>query len=306
MTAKQVLVTGAYGFIGRHVARHFAHAGWMVTGIGHGAWARSEWRQWGIAEWHAADISFDNLLTYAGRPEVVVHCAGSGSVGFSLSNPYQDFQRTVFTTAALLEYLRLHAVDARLVYPSSGAVYGAAQQIPTKEDAPLLPMSPYAVHKLLVEQLCASYARNFGARAILVRLFSVYGKGLRKQLLWDACRKINSGQHGFFGTGAEMRDWLHVEDAASLLMTAAEHADATCPVVNGGTGISVAVRDVLQELYAATQQAGGPEFSGDMRPGDPASFHADVSRISAWGWRPETRWKEGVREFAAWFAEGAP
>jgi len=66
---KRVLITGAYGFIGRHVARHFAAAGWLVTGLGHGSWTQGEWRQWGIAEWHAADITLESLLTYAGQPD---------------------------------------------------------------------------------------------------------------------------------------------------------------------------------------------------------------------------------------------
>lgn len=302
---KRVLVTGAYGFIGRHVARHYASAGWQVTGIGHGSWARSEWQQWGIAEWHTADISLESLLIYAGQPDVVVHCAGSGSVGFSMSNPYQDFQRTVQTTAAVLEFVRLYASAARVVYPSSGAVYGVAHRFPTPETDPLLPASPYAAHKLIVEQLCASYARNFGIAAVVVRLFSVYGKGLRKQLLWDACQKIAAGMHEFFGTGTETRDWLHVNDAASLLQVAGEHADASCPVVNGASGVAVRVHDVLQELYAALGKKGGPVFSGNARVGDPAHFHADISRITAWGWQPEKTWEDGVHEYADWFRDGA-
>jgi UDP-glucose 4-epimerase len=122
--ARTVLVTGAYGFIGRNVARHFAKAGWVVTGIGHGSWAREEWRKWGISEWHTADITTETLLTYAGSPEVIVHCAGSGSVRFSMTHPLQDFQRTVGTAVAVLEFVRLHAQQAPRLPVQRRGVWG--------------------------------------------------------------------------------------------------------------------------------------------------------------------------------------
>jgi UDP-glucose 4-epimerase len=293
-------VTGAYGFIGRHVARQLARNGWHVIGLGHGAWVRDEWQAWGIAEWHSAEIALETLITYAGEPEMIVHCAGSGSVGFSMTHPYQDYQRTVATTLAVLEYARLYAPRARIVYPSSAGVYGVVQKLPITETDPLSPASPYGMHKCLAEDLCASYAQYFGIAVAVVRLFSVYGAGLRKQLLWDASQKIMRGENNFFGTGNEIRDWLHVEDAANLLIAAEEHASTQCMVVNGGSGAGVTVREILTELFAALGRADAPVFSGDPRSGDPIGYVADISKARALGWSPQTPWRQGVREFAAW------
>lgn len=298
---KTVLVTGAYGFIGRYVARKLAHDGCHVIGLGHGSWAREEWRTWGIAEWHSADITLETLITYAGEPDVIVHCAGSGSVGFSMTHPYQDFQRTVATTLAVLEFARLYAPQARVAYPSSAGVYGMVQKLPIVETDPLSPASPYGVHKCLAEDLCQSYAKHFGIAVAVVRLFSVYGVGLRKQLLWDASQKIMRGEHSFFGTGEEIRDWLHVEDAASLLITAAAHASKECPIVNGGSGLGITVREVLTELFACFERADAPNFSGTVRSGDPAGYVADISRARHWGWQPSMDWKDGLHDYAAWF-----
>lgn len=298
--AKTALVTGAYGFIGRHVACQLARDGWRVIGLGHGTWVRDEWQKWGIAEWHSADIALESLITYAGEPEIVVHCAGSGSVGFSMTHPYQDFQRTVTTTLAVLEYARLYAPRARVAYPSSAGVYGEVQRLPIAETDPLSPSSPYGVHKRLVEDLCASYARHFGIAVAVVRLFSVYGAGLRKQLLWDASQKIAAGENLFFGTGAEIRDWLHVEDAASLLIAAANHASESCPVANGGSGKGVTVREILEELYTCFGRSAAPQFSGVARSGDPPGYVADISRARQWAWHPLVEWQRGVREYAAW------
>lgn len=303
---KPVLVTGAYGFIGRHVARALAAEGQTVIGLGHGAWSREQWRSWGISEWHAADMTLNNLITHAGLPGAVVHCAGGGSVGFSVTHPHQDFQRTVATTAALLEFVRLYAPDAAVVYPSSAAVYGNAQRLPIPETEPLRPVSPYGVHKQMAEQLCTLYTRHFGIKVAIVRLFSVYGNGLRKQLLWDACSKLRRGDAEFLGTGAEQRDWLHVEDGAALLTLARGHASTDCPVLNGGTGTGVSVSQIIREILNALGTGTAAKFTGQVREVDPPSYVADVGRATGWGWKPRKPWREGVREYVDWFRANEP
>ena len=114
--ARTILVTGAHGFIGRHVARTLSEQGCRVIGIGHGRWGPDEWSRWGISEWNEADVTPGALLAQANVPDAVIHCAGGGSVGHSVTRPYDDYLRTVATTAALLEFMRLYAPKAALEY----------------------------------------------------------------------------------------------------------------------------------------------------------------------------------------------
>ena len=105
----------------------------------------------------------------------------------------------------------------------------------------------------------------------------------------------------FFGTGDENRDWVHVADAAKLLYLAADRANDSCPVANGGSGKGVSVRRVL-ETIKSVMEAGIPlVFTGDPKGGDPAHYVANVDQITQWGFAPEIDWSEGVRDYVRWF-----
>lgn len=296
-----VLVTGANGFLGRHVCRRAAAQGHQVVGIGHGSWARDDPRSSGLGEWHELDVTLASLEARGGRPDLLVHCAGGSSVGASIESPAEDFERTAATTIGVLEYLRTRSPNTALVYPSSTAVYGCAAQMPIDEDCQPSPISPYGVHKLIAEDLCRSYGRTFGLRMAIVRVFSAYGVGLRKQLLWDASRRASAGDFRFGGTGRETRDWVHAEDVADLLLLAADHASPGVPTVNGATGIETANHAILELLFEALGTGRTPEFTGIARAGDPERYVGDPSRAASWGWSPRRRVDEGVREYAGWF-----
>jgi len=302
----EVLITGASGFLGRHVARAFAEEGHRVVGLGRAPWTESEWRAWGLSGWLCAEVNLETLRAIAEAPEFIVPCAGSGSVGFSFKSPLADFEATVGTLGSTLEYMRLCAPEARLVYPSSAAVYGQVEQLPIRENTPFRPMSPYGSHKLMAEQLCRSYAQHFGLRVALVRFFSLYGPGLRKQLLWDACVKFAHGEASFLGTGQEARDWVHVTDGAQLLKVAAAHADVHCRVVNGASEVGTTVLEALTLLRTAFPGAPPLAFTREAKVGDPSAYRGDGSQARAWGWAPSIDIEEGVAEYAAWFRREHP
>jgi UDP-glucose 4-epimerase len=181
------------------------------------------------------------------------------------------------------------------------------QTIPIAEDHGLAPISPYGVHKRLAEELILCYVNHFQLRASIVRLFSIYGRGLRKQLLWDACSKLVKGDYTFAGTGNEVRDWLHVEDAASLIFAVIGSTDYGCQIINGGSGAGISVRDLLTHVAQALGLNGADvHFSGSSRTGDPSIYVADIVRSSRLGWQPQKHWQTGVAEYVRWWQEQVP
>jgi UDP-glucose 4-epimerase len=227
---RTVLVTGGAGFLGGACARRFRTAGWRVVGLGLGGWTNNKALAAGYNNWINTSVSsaaLGNILEDLGQDLLaVVHCAGNGSVPYSLDQPLDAYEHTVGISAVLLDQLRRHAPKAVVLYPSSAAVYGAAPDCPLCESDTPNPVSPYGFHKQMVETLLAAHAACFGQPAVAVRFFSIYGPGLRKQLLWDASGRLLSGEspQTFFGTGEETRDWIHVDDAAALMLHLADRA----------------------------------------------------------------------------------
>jgi UDP-glucose 4-epimerase len=301
-------VTGANGFIGRHVVAELARRGEPVAGIGHGGWAEPAWRAAGLRAWLNADIdaaSLTALAQVAGPPRAVIHLAGGASVAASLRAPHEDFHRTVATSLALLDWLRGFAAGVPVVFASSAAVYGEGHAGRIAESAPVDPVSPYGAHKAMMELASMAFARSYGLRVAVIRLFSVYGPGLEKQLLWDLCGKLAAGgQVQLSGSGREQRDWLHVADAARLLADArawAASADGCPLILNGGTGNGVEIREVAASLAKAWGREDRAQFSGVGRAGDPLSLVADVQQLHARDFHPTVGLEDGLAAVAAWY-----
>ncbi|MEX2643872.1 MAG: NAD-dependent epimerase/dehydratase family protein, partial [Acetobacterales bacterium] len=224
------------------------------------------------------------------------------SVGRSVDDPEADRIRTVDATLALIRVLTRAAPGAHLILPSSAAVYGDVSPSSVDEAQPRAPVSPYGMHKALCEELCEQAHADAGIPVSIVRFFSLYGSGLRKQLLWDLCCRLNRLEREvtLFGTGAESRDWMHVSDAAELVAALAK-APAGFRLLNGGTGLATTVRDVATMIIRMMDSRAPLSFNRRRRPGDPAHLVADIAALDAFGFRPRIRLTEGAAEYVSWY-----
>jgi UDP-glucose 4-epimerase len=290
----KLLVTGAAGFIGGRLAAHFQSAGARVF-VDVSREDAGVTKRWPLTE--------SGLLQAMGGevPDAILHAAGSGTVAKVAAQPALELPANLGALLAVLQYACAHAPKARLVLLSSAALYGNAPPTPQREDEARAPVSLYGLAKAQAEQLAAYYAHHQGVQATAVRLFSVYGPGLRKQLLWDAMTKFVTGAATFFGTGQERRDWVHIDDVCRFMaLLLAMPAQRAFDVYNCA-GSPATTAEVLSALAAAAG-VGAPRFSGQTRPGDPQCLVADCSKAEReLGWQRGVPWNEGAVQYAQWF-----
>lgn len=299
-----VWVVGADGFVGRHVAREFADQGWAVAGLSRRPWGHSS--AWGLrhhVEGQVSRVVLEGMHEATGTPAVLFHAAGSSTVGAAETDPEASKRDTVATAEEALSFIARSSPETVFVYPSSCAVYGDVREQPIPETAVLQPVSRYGEYKALVEDACGAAEREAGTRSGIIRFFSLYGRGLEKQLLWDIATKARNGsQVSLGGTGEETRDFVRVEDAARLVTVVARHliGRSTGLIVNGASGRVTTIAEVARALVGHLPGDFELLFSGERRPHDPAHYQADVEYSHSLGFAPEWSFEQGIADYAAW------
>jgi len=308
---KMVLVTGSAGFLGRHIVAEFKRHGWATIGVDKtseggeiaapaevgGSAAPDDYRPMSLPSREFG------LLLAEGKPDAILHAAGPASVSHSVTDPEADFSASVPVFFNVLDSVRRHAPECRVVLLSSAAVYGEPGALPVAEDRPTSPISPYGYHKAICESMLAEFGSVYSVAGAAARIFSAYGAGLRRQVLWDICSKAQAGRLELFGTGEETRDFIHADDVARALRLIAEEGQMAGEVYNVANGVATSIRELATMLVNRLGCEREIVFSGERRAGDPIGWRADIARLIGLGYRPEVELEDGVTEYARWFLD---
>ena len=296
----KVLVTGGAGFIGSHVVDRCLAAGHQVVVVddlstGH----RS--RLDGRARFHEVSIGSPELADVFAveRPDVVNHQAAQVEVRRSVDDPIHDAQINIIGSLNLLQCCRRFGVE-RVIYASSGgAVYGDAVVIPTPEDHPTRPASPYGISKLAVEHYLACWQELYGIRTLALRYANVYGPrqspfGEAGVVAIFAHRLLRGEEAVINGDGRQTRDYVYVGDVAAANGRAIECAEIT-GALNVGTGVETDVIELFERLRVAAGVSAAPRH-GPPKPGEQRRSAIDPRRAAErLGWRPTVALADGLR-----------
>ena len=314
----RVLLTGAAGFIGSHVAECLVARGDEVIGLDNfDAFYPRAVKEANVAGLRRAarfrlvegDIRDPKVVGALVTPEtVVVHLAARAGVRPSLEEPALYASVNIEGTAVLLEAVR-RAGARRFVFGGSSSVYGDTAPVPFSEDWPALtPISPYAATKRAGELLCATFARLYGLRIMALRFFTVYGPRQRPDLaIHKFTRLIAEGRPvPFYGDGSSERDYTYIDDIVGGVRAAVDWTaapESALEIVNLGESRTTS----LDALVALIARAVGKEARLERLPAQPGDVRrtcADVRKAGrVLGYRPSTTVEDGIPRFVHWFEE---
>jgi UDP-glucuronate 4-epimerase len=310
----KALVTGCAGFIGSQLTESLLEDGHEVLGVDVlvDNYPREvklanlvRARDFDAFRFVAEDLSTARLEPLVEDCDAVFHLAAEPGVRTSWGTRFESYERNnVLATQRLLEALKPWP-DKRVVYASSSSVYGAAEQLPTPEETPPRPFSPYGVTKLAAEHLCVLYHGNYGLATVSLRYFSVYGPRQRPDMAFNRfCRAALRGESlTVFGDGEQTRDFTFVDDVVAATRAAALAPAAPGRVYNVGGGSRVSVNEALALVASFSGRALEVVYL-DSERGDVRNTGAETARARReLGFGPATTLEAGLRAEFEWMRE---
>jgi len=303
----RILVTGGAGYIGSHAVKALGKAGHEICVFDN----LSTGHEWAVLSGKLVRGDLEDRSAIDGvisdfRPEAVMHFAAYIQVEESVREPLKYYRNNVANTLNLLEVLRANGVT-NFVYSSTAAVYGIPEKIPVSEDAPMSPINPYGMTKVMVERVLADLAESADFRYVALRYFNVAGADSGGQLgqaykeathLITRALKTALGEYPklcVYGTdyptpdGTCIRDYIHVDDLAEAHVRAMDYLFGTgkSVVMNCGYGSGYSVKEVVDTAKRVTGIDFPVEETG-RRAGDPPALIADSAKLKrGTGWSPK-------------------
>jgi UDP-glucose 4-epimerase len=307
------LVTGGAGFIGSHLVAELLARGLRVRVLDN----LSTGEPSNLASWQAkpsfqflqGDVTSPQQVAHAmSEVDTVYHLAALASVQRSVEAPAESHEICATGTLHVLDAARRAGVR-RIVYAGSASAYGMPSEPVQREDAPIMPLSPYAAAKLSGEAYCQAFTNSFGLETVRLRFFNIFGPRQRADSPYSGVIAIfvDRLRRGLtpilFGDGLQTRDFTYVGDVVTALIGAAQTPKASGHVYNIGTGHPTR----LLELLATLKRLLGTDIEAkheQPRAGDIRHSCADISAARTdLGYRPTITLEEGLRRTLKWEME---
>ena len=230
-----------------------------------------------------------------------INASGSGNVSNSFKEIDVDLKLNSTNVFYLLNAIKIFNPECRFINFSSAAVYGNPKSLPVNENSEVNPVSPYGFHKYYSELICKEFYKLFGIQSCSLRVFSAYGKGLKKQLFWDIFQKGNkSNTIELFGTGNESRDFIFIDDIISAIKVIMESNYFKSDVINVASGEEITIKRAAEYFVKQMFENKTIAFTNVVNEGNPDNWRADITKLKSLGFTPKTTIEEGLKRYADW------
>jgi UDP-glucose 4-epimerase len=309
---RRVCITGGAGFIGSNLVDRLAGDGVEVVVLDNFRSGRREFLADALARDNVRLVEGDVLDAAALENafegcDWVFHLQANADVREGLKHPRRDLEQNTIATSNVLEAMRA-AGAGRIVFTSTGSIYGEPELFPTPEDAPFpIQTSLYGASKAAGEGLIAAYGAGYGFAGIVCRLVSILGERYTHGHLFDFYRALRRDPSRLvvLGDGRQEKSYLYVQDCIDAMLLAAErHGDEPgAHIYNVGSEETVTVEDSIAVLCAHLGVAPRIEPTGGPRGwiGDSPLIRLDTTRLRGIGWRPRLTIAEAAKRTLEWF-----
>jgi UDP-glucose 4-epimerase len=305
----KAFVTGGAGFIGSHVVDRLLRDGHEVTAFDNLSSGQPEFlddarRHAGFRLVQGDLLDLEALTRALQGHDTVFHFAANADVRFGTAHPRRDLEQNTLGTFHVLEAMRAQGVR-RIVFASTGSVYGEPEMFPTPEDCPFpVQTSLYGASKLAGEGLIAAYASGFGFQGFVFRFVSILGARYTHGHVIDFYRRLRADPRviDVLGDGRQRKSYLHVGDCLEAIFTVLAQASAPFNVYNLGSDETCTVDDSLDWICARLGVAPARRYGGGARGwiGDSPFIFLDTAKVRALGWRPALGIRAGVERTLDW------
>ena len=299
----RVLVTGAAGFIGSNMVDRLLAASHTVVGFDNMSTGQRRFLEPANANpqfaFHQGDLLEGGSLKQAMEGcELVVHFAANADVRFGTEHPRKDLDQNTIATWNVLEAMREQNCK-RIVFSSTGSVYGEPDIFPTPETCPFpVQTSLYGASKLAAEGMIQAYCEGFGMQAYIFRFVSILGERYTHGHVFDFYQQLSVHPEHLhvLGNGHQKKSYLYVQDCIDAIFTALERAKAKVNIFNLGTDEFCEVNDSIGWICEHLGLHPKLTYAGGERGwvGDSPFILLDCSRIRALGWQPGLTIKQAV------------
>jgi UDP-glucose 4-epimerase len=299
LNGKKILVTGGAGFIGSHLCRKLSNLTSNLTIYDNLSSGKVEnVKHLPKVHFTKADILNLKKLNSQEKTDIIYHLAAQVVVPYSMENPIEDFETNARGTLNVLEKARKD--DARVVFASSAAVYGNTTQLPTPETNGFSPDSCYGLSKVVGEQYCNMYTKQYGLNITILRFANVYGSKCHG-VIEDFLNKIsrNPEKLEIIGTGLQSRDFVHVHDVVEALILSATSDAAIGETFNIGFGETTTIINLAKTILKILGLSEKTVITTTNVPwhGDIKTIWFDITKVKkTLKWHPKISLEDTLKE----------
>jgi UDP-glucose 4-epimerase len=308
---KRILITGGLGFLGSNLAHKLVSFGANVTIIDnldplYGGNLYNVGSVRDKLKVIIGDIQDESLITpLLVDCDIVFHFAAQVSYIDSLNIPFRDLDLNARATLSILEIIRKHNLQTKIVFSSSRMVIGKSNNRIVDESVPTNPLSLYAIHKLTSEKYLLMYHSDFGIPVIIFRITNPYG--VRQQLKhnkyslvgWFIRMAMENKTITIFGDGKQLRDYIYVEDIIEAFLLSTANPKSNGEIINLGSGYSSEFGEMVKNIIriVGSGEIKYVDWPANYERIETGNFQVDISKLkSLTDWAPSFTLEQGIRQ----------